>query len=97
MDTLFTTEVVSRDLDLPNRHRYAITTFSYVPAATILPKFAEDFTSRVSAWVDEQKKSGNLVPGLAEQLDAQVKILKDKNVPDMEILTFSGHLSFVSE
>ncbi|KAJ3479105.1 hypothetical protein NLI96_g9295 [Meripilus lineatus] len=85
-----------QDLDLANRHRYGIAAFSYVPAATILPKFAEDFTARVSAWVDEQKKEGKLAPGLAEQLDAQVKILKDKNVPDMEILTFSGHLSFVT-
>ena len=47
--------------------------------------------------MDEQKKSGDLAPGLAEQLDVQVKNLKDKNVPDIEILTFSGHLSFVSE
>ncbi len=89
--------MATRELDLPNRHRYAIAAFSYIPAATIIPKFAEDFTNRVSTWVEEQKKNGDLAPGLAEQLDVQVKNLKDKNVPDLEILTFSGHLSFISK
>ena len=88
---------IFRELDQDNRHRHAISAFAYLPLSDIIPEYAESFSNRVEAWIDEQKKSAQLAPGLAEQLDIQLKILKDKNVPDVEFISFSGYLSFVSK
>lgn len=51
----------------------------------------------MGAWIEEQKKDGKLNPGLEEQLDIQLRILKDKDVPDVEFVSFPGYMSFPSK
>ncbi|KAJ3479106.1 hypothetical protein NLI96_g9296 [Meripilus lineatus] len=83
-----------QELDEDNRHRYGISAYAYLPLAEILPEFADSFAKRVGAWIEEQKKDGKLNPGLEEQLDIQLRILKDKDVPDVEFVSFPGYMSF---
>jgi hypothetical protein len=54
------------------------------------PEAADEIISRLEGKIGELKKSGKLPPGLAEQYDIQLAILRDPNVPDIEILPTTG-------
>ncbi|KAH8099870.1 GMC oxidoreductase [Cristinia sonorae] len=84
------------ELGQKNRHQFGISSFAYFPFTTADPEAAKSFHQRVEDFIVEAKQSGTLPPGLAEQYDIQLRILKDDSVPDMEIVGFPGFLSFLS-
>ncbi|KAH9927654.1 GMC oxidoreductase [Fomitopsis serialis] len=47
--------------------------------------------------IEEKKESGTLPPGLAEQWDIQLRVLKDATLPDVEVIGFPGWLTFLSQ
>ncbi|KAH9928307.1 GMC oxidoreductase [Fomitopsis serialis] len=93
----FAKEQVSlQDLDKENLHRLGITAFGYVPLQLASPNGAPSIVEKMTAYVEEKKQSGTLPPGLAEQWDIQLRVLKDATLPDMETLAFPGWLTFIS-
>ncbi|KAI0931110.1 hypothetical protein AcW2_000066 [Taiwanofungus camphoratus] len=85
-----------RELDQHNRHRLGITGFSYLPISVTHPKEAPSIIDGVTAYIKAQKKGGKVPPELAEQYDIQLRVLKDKSLPDMEFIVFPGYMTFAS-
>ena len=79
-----------RGLDLENLHRLGITAFAYSPLQLASPHAASHIIEKLSAYVEEKKRSGSMPPGLAEQWDIQLRILQDSTLPDMEIIGYPG-------
>ena len=80
----------SRELGLENLHRLGITAFAYPPLQLASPNSAPDIIQRMTAYVEEKKQRGTLPPGLAEQWDIQLRVLKDPTLPDMEVIGYPG-------
>ncbi|KAI0964628.1 hypothetical protein AcW1_001404 [Taiwanofungus camphoratus] len=83
-----------QELDQHNRHRLGITGFSYLPISVTHPKEAPSIIDGVTAYIKAQKKGGKVPPELAEQYDIQLRVLKDKSLPDMEFIVFPGYMTF---
>ncbi|TFY63801.1 hypothetical protein EVJ58_g3037 [Rhodofomes roseus] len=60
------------------------------------PNDASSIIERTEAFVEEKKRSGKLPPGLAEQYDIQLRMLKDDTLPDIEAVILPGYLTFIS-
>ncbi|KZT72989.1 GMC oxidoreductase [Daedalea quercina L-15889] len=90
-------QVRLQDLDQENLHRLGITAFGYVPLQLASPNGSLDIVDKMTAYVEEKKKSGALPPGLAEQWDIQLRVLKDPTLPDVEVIAFPAWLTFVSQ
>ena len=74
-------------------HRIGITSFAYIPiSAATSPSETERLYKKAEADVEKQKKSlgAKISPGLADQLDLQLKALKDDTLPDLEFVGFPG-------
>ncbi|KAI0950969.1 hypothetical protein AcW1_008132 [Taiwanofungus camphoratus] len=82
--------------DQNNLHRYGITGFGYLPLQLANPTEAPTIIEEVSAYIEQQKKSGKLPPGLAEQYDIQLRVLKDGTQPDLELIAFPGFMTLQS-
>jgi hypothetical protein len=70
-------------------HRIGITSFAYLPlqvASSEAPALIEKAVNSVEAL----KKGGQLEPGQADILNKQIETLKDRALPDLEIIAFPG-------
>jgi hypothetical protein len=63
-----------------------VPTMSYIPLSVANPKGFSAFVAKVETAIKEQKASGRLPAGLAEQYDLQLEALKDDTVPDIQII-----------
>ncbi|KAH9476793.1 GMC oxidoreductase family protein Mala s 12 [Psilocybe cubensis] len=66
--------------------RKGLTSFAYFPLTAIDRSEALRIISQAEEEVKALEKSGTLRPGIKEQLDIQLDILKDEKVPDCEIV-----------
>lgn len=73
-------------------YRTGVTSFAYIPLSTTSPKEAPSLIEAVTKKIDDVKRDGKLPPGLAEQLDIQLEILRDDTLPDVEIVAVPSHL-----
>lgn len=73
--------------------RIGITSFAYIPiSAATSASETQRLYEKAEADVEKQKKAlGDKVPpGLTEQLELQLKALKDNTLPDLEFIAFPG-------
>jgi hypothetical protein len=70
--------------------RLGITSFAYPSLSTANPKDFLSIYTKLAKSIEERKKSGNLPPGLAEQLDMQLAAVKNAAIPDLELVAFPG-------
>lgn len=75
---------------MENLHRLGITAFAYAPLQVASPDAALGIIGKMTAYVEEKKQSGTLPPGLAEQWDIQLRVLKDSTLPDTEVIGYPG-------
>jgi hypothetical protein len=59
---------------------------AYIPLSAANPEGFSAFVAKVETAIKEQKASGQLPAGLAEQYDLQLEALKDDTVADIQIL-----------
>ncbi|KAH9928320.1 GMC oxidoreductase [Fomitopsis serialis] len=89
-------QVRLHNLNEENLHRLGVNACIYTPIQTTSPNDASSIIERTEAFIEEKKRSGTLPPGLAEQWDIQLRILKDGSLPDIEAIIFPGWLTFIS-
>lgn len=65
---------------------------TYIPLAVANPKEASSLISKAGKTIEEQKASGNLPAGVAEQYEVQLEALKSGAVPDIQIIGLKGRL-----
>jgi hypothetical protein len=65
--------------------------FAYVPLSFASPEAAPTVIEDIERKVEELKRSGTLPPGLAEQYDIQLRILRDPALPDCQLIAFPGY------
>lgn len=75
---------------MENLHRLGVTAFAFAPLQVVSPVAASDIIGDMSAYVEEKKQSGILPPGLAEQWEIQLRVLKDPTLPDTEVIGYPG-------
>jgi hypothetical protein len=66
-------------------HGKGITAFSYFPLSVANPKEAPSLIAQAAEFIEEQKASGKLPAGLADQYDLQLAALRDDTLPDLEV------------
>jgi hypothetical protein len=59
---------------------------SFFPLSLANPADISAINERVAARIEQRKSSGTLPPGLAEQLDLQLAVLRNDSLPDMELV-----------
>ena len=74
-------------------HGLGVTSFAYLPLSVANPKDSTSLVSKASQVIKEQKASGKLPPGLAEQYDIQLATLKDDTLPDLELALFPAFIT----
>lgn len=67
-----------------------VLTQSYIPLSVANPKEFSALVAKAEKTVEEQKASGKLPPGLAEQYDLRLETLKDHSIPDIQIIGISA-------
>lgn len=77
-------------------HRVGITSFAYFPLSAADAAAASNMVQQLDEEIKSQKASSSLKPGLAEQLEIQLEILKDDTLPDIEIVAFPGLFTGIS-
>lgn len=77
-------------------YRLGITAFSYFPLQLGSPNATDAIVNEVTKYINDKKKSEKLPPGLAEQYDIQLRILKDKTLPEMELIAVPTYMTFKS-
>lgn len=65
--------------------------------STVNPKEAPGLIDGLANKIDNAKRDGKLPPGLAEQYDLQLEVLRNGELPDVEVAVFPGHLVAPSE
>lgn len=75
-------------------YRLGITAFSYFPLQLGSPNATDAIVNEVTKYINDKKKSEKLPPGLAEQYDIQLRILKDKTLPEMELIAVPTYMTF---
>jgi hypothetical protein len=78
-------------------YRTGVTSYTYIPLSTINPKEAPGLVEGVAKKINDAKRDGKLPPGLAEQLDVQLEILRNDTLPDVEIVAVPCHMVAPSE
>jgi hypothetical protein len=78
-------------------YRTGITSFAYIPLSITSPREAPGLIENVAKKINDAKSDGKLPPGLAEQLDIQLDILRNGALPDVEIVAVPSHLVAPSE
>jgi hypothetical protein len=73
-------------------YRTGATSFAYIPLSVVSPKDAPSLIGSVAKKIADSKRDGTLPPGLAEQLDVQLDILRNDALPDLEVVVFPGHM-----
>jgi len=73
-------------------YRMGITSFAYIPLSVTSPEEAPGLIEGVAKKIDDAKRDGKLPPGLAEQLDIQLEILRNDTVPDVEVVAVPSHV-----
>ncbi|KAI0925678.1 hypothetical protein AcV5_008351 [Taiwanofungus camphoratus] len=81
-------------LNQNNMHRHGFAALCYLPLSVANPDEAPPIIEGIEAHVDHLKKSRRLPPGLAEQYDIQLRMLKDDSLPDTELLAYAGFMTF---
>ena len=77
-------------------YRTGISAASYVSVPTVSPESAESFYKMAEAYVAQAKEDGSLPPGRAEQYDIQLATLKYECIPDLELVNFTGFITFLA-
>ncbi|KAJ3512055.1 hypothetical protein NLJ89_g3742 [Agrocybe chaxingu] len=95
-DPAFAAEQVELFADGKGLFRTGITSFAYVPLAVANPNGAPAFYEKAAAEVEALKAKG-LHPGLAEQLDIQLDILRDETQPEFELVAFPAFFTGISK
>ena len=62
--------------------------FRVFPIFVANPGEASSLVAKAVLLIEEQKNSGKLPRGLAEQYDIQIERLKDESLPDIKITAF---------
>ena len=70
--------------------RLGVTSFSYIPLSVINPVDAPGIIKRAEEDVKRRQEKGDLLPGLSEQLDIQLTMLRDDKLPDHQIVAYPG-------
>jgi len=70
--------------------RLGITSFAFPSLSTANPEEFPVLCAKLAGDIEKRKTSGNLPPGLAEQLDLQLAALKNETIPDLEFVGFPG-------
>jgi hypothetical protein len=107
LQCVFPSQIVEIDLSLMSTRDYSaegkgiyrmgITSYTYIPLSFINPKKAPGLIEGVAQKINDAKRDGKLPPGLTEQLDVQLEILRNDTVPDVEIVAVPCHLVAPSE
>ena len=63
-----------------------IAAFSYFPLSFANPAQTNAMIDNLEAGINTQDKNGVLPPGLLEQLRHQISVLKNDNVPDLQLI-----------
>jgi hypothetical protein len=66
--------------------RIGATSFAFVPLSLANLEEAPALYEHVASRIKERKKGGSMPPGLAEQLEVQLAVLRDESLPDLEII-----------
>ncbi|KAF8519998.1 GMC oxidoreductase [Hysterangium stoloniferum] len=74
-------------------HTTSETSFVYLPLSFVNPTGTPTLVESVSNRIEAQKKSGNLPPGLLEQLELQMAALRDEAIPDIELILLPQFLA----
>jgi len=72
---------------------FSISSFAYVPLSFACPDSAPTVIKDIERKVEELKRSGTLPPGLAEQYDIQLRILRDPTLPDCQLIAYPGYFA----
>lgn len=91
--SLYISPCTLRALGQRNRHQLGAAAVAFLPLSQVDPDAAKSYHTRVTEFITDAKKGGNLPPGLAEQYDIQLRALLDDKSPDMEIVGFPGFLT----
>ena len=75
--------------------RTGITSFAYFSLETASPSDAPAMIKSLEAEIDMRK--ANAPPGLKEQWDLQLEILRNNKLPDLEIVVVPGYMVASSE
>jgi hypothetical protein len=78
-------------------YRTGVTSFAYIPLTTASPDEAPDLLEGIAKKVEGAKRDGRLPPGLAEQFDIQLDVLRNDTLPDVEITAVPLHMVAPSE
>ena len=78
-------------------YRTGSSSFAYIPLSTVNPKEAPGLIDGLANKIDNAKRDGKLPPGLAEQYDLQLEVLRNGELPDVEVTVFPGYLVAPSE
>ena len=78
-------------------YRIGITSFAFFPLSAANPTQAPNIIESVGKQIAEMKKGRKLPPGLAEQYDIQLEMLRSDTLPDLEIVAIPGHMSLVGK
>jgi hypothetical protein len=70
-----------------------VTSFAFLPLSLANPAGAHALYDHVATRIDDRRKDGGAPPGLAEQLDVQLSVLRDETLPDMEVILMPGFFS----
>ena len=62
--------------------------FAYFPLSVANPGEASSLVAKAVLLIEEQKNSGKLPRGLAEQYDIQIERLKDESLSNIKITVF---------
>ncbi|KAF9040114.1 GMC oxidoreductase [Panaeolus papilionaceus] len=89
-DPVYAEEAKKLYIQRKGMHRVGITSFAYFPLSAADAAAASNMVQQLDEEIKSQKASSSLKPGLAEQLEIQLEILKDDTLPDIEIVAFPG-------
>jgi hypothetical protein len=78
-------------------YRTGVTSFAYIPLTTASPDEAPDLLEGIAKKVEGAKRDGRLPPGLAEQFDIQLDVLRNDTLPDIEVVAVPCYLVAPSE
>ncbi|KAI0737717.1 GMC oxidoreductase [Daedaleopsis nitida] len=83
-DPAFCKQLLESNPEIKDPIELLLTGISFVPLQTISQSRADDIVAKIEAKI--AREAASYPPGLKEQYDYQLKVLKDPKVPDVEIM-----------
>ncbi|TEB21436.1 GMC oxidoreductase [Coprinellus micaceus] len=94
LDLFFNPEFAKESIRLhaegKGTHRTGITAFAFLPLTSRAPEETSAAIGNLEKDIKDRIAKGEIPPALAKQYDIQLETLKDKGLPDMELIAFPG-------